>query len=409
MQVLSMVAGMLKRRHVLRVVAALLAFVFDLFLWQGAVTTPGGMEMPMWLIPAALAGAYAVLLTQRRIWLGFTAFLLVSLLGLAISSIVGIVGSYMALFLMVRHSSTKVANTALAGMILPISVATYSSVTYEGQSEGLLVLMSWNIGFYAAVTLLCYFAARTLRRTENRLTTERSWAEAALEEARAGERLRISRDLHDSVAHSMTAVVLQVAGVRAILKKGAEFEKVDPVLADIQVTAEQSMRELHRLLGMLRSEEESQVGQSHTFEEIASLISSAQDSGLDVVLTSSGEAQMLDPSISHAGYRVVQEGLANAMKHGGEGCRVEISTRWTATQLTISVTSISGVMKRPAVSGGFGLLGLRERIGVSGGSLSHGPTPGGYLLKATLPVDAPEELPGAVRRGTNTAKAKEVS
>ena len=403
-----MAARMLKRRHLLRAVVGLLAFAVDLFLWQGAVTTPGGAVLPVWLVPAALAGAYAVLLTQRRIWIGFCVFLLISLLGLAVSTIVGIVGTYMAFFLMVRHSSTRIANTALAGMILPVSVATYSSVSYDSQTEDLLVLLAWNIGLWATIAFLCYIAARTLRRTENRLHTERRWAEAALEEARAGERLRISRDLHDSVAHSMTAVVLQVAGVRAILKKGAEFEKVDPVLADIQVTAEQSMRELHRLLGMLRSEEESQVGQSHSFDDITSLVSSAQDSGLDVVLTCNGEAQMLDPSISHAGYRVVQEGLSNAMKHGGEGCRVEIATHWTPTELTISVTSISGVVKRPAVSGGFGLLGLRERVGVSGGSLSHGPTPGGYLLKASLPVDRPEDAP-ATQQNSHAAKAKEAS
>lgn len=404
-----MASGMLKRRQVVRVVVGLFAFVFDLFLWQGAVTTPGGAVLPVWLVPAAMISAYAVLLIQRRIWIGFSVFLLISLLGLAVASIVGIVGTYMAFFLMVRHSSTRVANTALAGMILPVFVATYSSVSYDGRSEDLLGLMAWNIGFYAAVAFLCYFAARTQRRTEHRLQTERRWADAALEEARAGERLRISRDLHDSVAHSMTAVVLQVAGVRAILKKGAEFEKVDPVLADIQVTAEQSMRELHRLLGMLRSEEESQVGQSHSFDDIPSLVSSAQDSGLDVVVTCNGEAQMLDPSISHAGYRVVQEGLSNAMKHGGEGCRVEIATHWMPTELTISVTSISGVAKRPAVSGGFGLLGLRERVGVSGGSLSHGPTPGGYLLKASLPVDKPEDASASDQRSTDTAKTQEAS
>ncbi len=383
----AVVSRMLKRKVAVRVILGVIAFAVDLFFWQGILLTHQGFELSFWVVPAVLIVAYLLLLAQPRVWLGYVAFLLVSLLGLMVISVVGIIGSFLSLFLVARQSTTRIAALALAGMILPISIASYNSATFGEETEDAISLFAWNFGLWSLIAVLCFVAARSLRRTENRLHTERRWAKDALEEARTSERLRISRDLHDSVAHSMTAVVLQVAGVRAILKKGAEFEKVDPVLADIQTTAEQSMRELHRLLGMLRNEEETQVGQAYSFQDIGALISSAHESGIDVISTANGEVRSLDPSISHAAYRTVQEGLSNAMKHGGDGCRVELATHWSHTELTISITTISGVINRPPVSGGFGLMGLRERISVSGGSLRHGQTPGGYLLKVVLPVD----------------------
>ena len=359
-------------------------FGIDLLIWGGDTHTLGGTELPFWLILAIGMVGYSWLAIARSPLPGYIALMVLAVGSLLLPSVECMAGFMMALFLMARHGSQRTAWWALAGAVIPVAVTTYNGVSYYDSVTALFVII--NAGLWTAMVGAAWIAGRALARNAHRLTTERRWAEEARDEATAVERLRISRDLHDSVAHSMTAIVLQVAGVRTVIKRGSAGVDVDRVLADVQSTAEQSMRELHRLLGMLRSESESGINRVHTLEDVNTLVSSARDSGLDVVSTVHGDEQALDPSISHAAYRVVQEGLANAMKHAGEGARVDLIHEWTPGQLVITVRSVSGVEVRRAVSGGYGLLGLRERISVSGGTLHSGPTRDGYLLKATLPV-----------------------
>lgn len=233
------------------------------------------------------------------------------------------------------------------------------------------------------------------------MVTERQWAEAATEEARAMERVRISRDLHDTVAHSLTGMILQIAGLRVARKQSETPIDVDEILANVQESAEQAMRELHRLLGMLRTADTGDAAKRpHGLADIPDLLASAQESGVSVTTTLRGPVGILDPSLEHTAYRVVQEGLSNVMKHAGEGAQVDISQQWQPEQFTITVRSTSGIISdTTAISGGYGLIGLRERVSVSGGRLHHGPLPNGYLLQAVLPttkVHLPLEAKGDV-------------
>lgn len=186
--------------------------------------------------------------------------------------------------------------------------------------------------------------------------------------------------------------MLQAAGARAGLARGtASRDDLGLAFESIQNAGEQSMRELHRLLGMLREPKEQ--AQADGVEQLARLVDSARSSGFDVVADVSGAAVELDPSIAHTAYRVVQEGLSNAMKHGGDGTRIEVTCDWLPGSLVVAVRNTAGVTAVSAPSGGFGLVGLRERVSVSGGTLEAGPTPQGYLLQATLPtaVHSPSE------------------
>ena len=363
---------------------AVAVFGIDLLIWGGDTHTWFGGELPFWLVLVIGAAAYSWLAITRSPLPGYIALLVLAVGSLLLPSTECMAGFMMALFLMARHGSKRAAWWALAGAVLPIAITTYNGVSYYDSVTPWFVVI--NAGLWTSIVVAAWIAGRALARNHHRLAVERRWAEEARDEATAVERLRISRDLHDSVAHSMTAIVLQVAGVRAVIRQGSPGVDVDKVLSDVQSTAEQSMRELHRLLGMLRSESEAGTERAHSVEDISALVSSARDSGLEVVSSVQGRQQPLDPSIGHAAYRVVQEGLANAMKHGGEGARVELLCEWAPGRLTITVRSISGVQGRAPVTGGYGLLGLRERISVSGGNLHSGPTRDGFLLKATLPV-----------------------
>lgn len=378
--------------------AALLAGVFgiDLLLWGGDSTTVSGAIAPLWIVVGLGAMGYSCLAFYRSPIPGYLALWILSFGGLVIPALQSAGGFLLALFLVARLTQRHTALAALAAGVVPITVNTLTGASFHTDADLSFILI--NAGLWAGLLSGVWLAGRALAVNEHRLATERRWAEEARAEATAMERLRISRDLHDSVAHAMTAIVLQVAGVRTASRNGTTPIEIDPVLADVQFTAEQGMRELHRLLGMLRSSDNgSESAHPRGPDDIRELIHSARSSGLDIEATTTGSALPLDPSVAHAAYRVAQEGLSNAMKHAGKGARVELNLHWGDDGLSVAVRSFTGMADSAAPSGGYGLLGLRERISVSGGDLQHGPTPTGYLLTSTLPARAADRTPRAAR------------
>lgn len=369
----------------LRVILTAAVFLLDALVWGGSTRLVTGGHIPAWVVLGVGIAGYSCLLIARSPVPGYVAMLVLSACGLLLPTAEAFAGFLLALFWMARLSERRRAWFALAWAALPLAINLYTGWTFHQDAPVSLALI--NTGLWLVLIIGVWIAGRALARTHNRLTTERQWAEDATEEARAMERLRISRDLHDTVAHSLTGILLQVAGLRAAQKNPNVTTDIDGVLADIQTTAEQSMRELHRLLGMLRTPDHGDDdARPHGLADIDALFTAAQVSGLTVTTETTGTPVTLDPSLEHAVYRVVQEGLSNAMKHAGEGAQVEITQEWAPHQLTVSIRSISGVITTKSVSGGFGLVGLRERIGVSGGTMHHGPTPTGYLLQVTLPT-----------------------
>lgn len=373
------------QRFWLRLLLAAAVFLLDALVWGGDTQLVTGGEVPVWLVIAIGVTGYSCLVWTRSPVPGYIAMLVLSASSLLLPAVEAFAGFLLALFWMARLSPRRRAWFALAWAALPLCINIYTGWTFHQDAPVSLAFI--NTGLWLVFIIGVWIAGRVLARTHHRLTTERQWAEAATEEARAMERVRISRDLHDTVAHALTGIVLQVAGLRAAQKNPAADMDMDAVLDDIQTTAEQSMRELHRLLGVLRTPEYGDAdSRPHVLADIDELITRAQQSGLNISMETTGDVVPLDPSLEHAVYRVVQEGLSNAMKHAGDGAKVEIIQRWEPHQLTVSVRSTSGVVPTKPVSGGFGLVGLRERIGVTGGTMHHGPTPSGYLLQATLPT-----------------------
>ena len=376
---------LLTTRPWFRAVLTAVVFLIDVLVWGGETRLINGQHMPVWLVLSIGLLGYSCLLIARSPVPGYIALLILSISGLVLPAAESFAGFLLALFLMARLSQRRLAYLALAGAALPAGINIYTGISFHPDLPLSFALI--NTGLWVVLILGVWIAGRTLARTDSRLVTERRWAETATEEARAIERLRISRDLHDTVAHSMTGIVLQVAGLRAARKAPQNTVDLDGVLADIQTTAEQSMRELHRLLGMLRTTNDGDgASRPHGLVDIPELIAAAKTSGLTVTEKTTGTPVALDPSLEHTTYRVIQEGLSNAMKHAGEGAQVEIHHRWDQHELTVTVHTTSGVVTTPAVSGGYGLIGLRERVGVSGGQLHNGPTATGYLLQAVLPT-----------------------
>ncbi|MFC0581258.1 sensor histidine kinase [Micrococcoides hystricis] len=378
-------------------------FIIDMLVWGGDSLTTAGHTVPVPLVVVVAAVLYGTLLSHKHPLLGYGAMLVLSLGTLLVPAAANLAGFLLALFLVARQSPAATARWALVGASVPVSANMIASLNFHAPVPVGFAFL--NLGLWCVLVIVVWLAGRALGRTAARLRAEKLRSEAAREEAIVNERLRISRDLHDSVAHSLTAILLQVAGIRALhsdrTRQEVEPAELERVLSDIQTTAEQSMRELHRMLGMLReragSLEDTYTGK---LSEVPVLVASAQAAGLAVQYQISGLIQPVDPSIEHAGYRLVQEGLSNAMKHGGPGSKVSVDVMWTRDHLRVSIRSHSGITPiSDSVSGGFGLIGLRERVSVSGGSLTAGPTEDGFLIDARLPI-SPEStsLPPEVRK-----------
>lgn len=299
-----------------------------------------------------------------------------------------------------------------------ILLAVYSTSTHRGLRAGTItagisfaaLFVSFQIASWdpapadRAFDLLAVATAVALgdsTRNRRRLADEQAarLRAAASEQARIArqsvleERARIARDLHDLVAHSMSIVAVQ-AGVGHHLAD-TEPDRAKAALATIETTTRQALTEMRRMLGVLRTTDDTtnehpelrdpQPGSA----DIAELVHESAASGLDVelVVEPDGADVTLPAGISLSAYRIVQEALTNVRKHAGPA-RTRISVRHEPDQLTVTVDDDGrGVSTFAHDRQGYGLVGMRERANVVGGSLTTGPRPGGgFRVQATLPI-----------------------
>ena len=227
-----------------------------------------------------------------------------------------------------------------------------------------------------------------LREVEQRADeAERTRDEAAQRRAME-ERLRIARELHDSLTHSISVICVQ-AGVAAHLarKRG---EDVPPALLAIQEAGTDAARELRTTLSVLRSEEDSDYSDLGQLDRLVARLRAA---GLPVTVTVSGAERALPPEVDQAAYRIVQEALTNVSRHAGRAC-ASVHLHYTPETLSIQVDddgADNGTSTGPRSAGpGLGLIGMRERVTALGGRLHAGPRDGGgFQVYAELPARAP--------------------
>jgi signal transduction histidine kinase len=245
-----------------------------------------------------------------------------------------------------------------------------------------LLLTAWALG--DAIRSRRAQQLDRLRTAEQEAATAREQAARAVVE----ERLRIARELHDVVAHSMSLIAVQ-AGV------GAHVIRSDVVAAEhaLEVIAETSRKALTQtrsMLGLLREKETDVAAHPmHTIDDLDDLVMDVRQAGLDVALTVDGPARTLDAGIELTAYRIVQESLTNVLKHSNAR-QAQVSVKYLEDGLDVEVTD-NGRGGRPTaapigVASGHGLLGLRERTRLLGGFLEYGVVDAaGYRVAAHLP------------------------
>jgi signal transduction histidine kinase len=205
------------------------------------------------------------------------------------------------------------------------------------------------------------------------------------------ERSRIARELHDVVAHHMSVI--------AIHAETAPYKMPDPPaelaesFAVIRSSALEALTEMRRLLGVLRAKEgETETAPQPGLDRVEDLVAGARGSGMAVELQVTGQVRALPPGVELSAYRIVQEGLSNALRYA-PGAHVQVTVDHGPYDLRLRVLN-SRPAEPPApgaaaLGSGHGLLGMRERVSMLGGKLVAWPTPeGGFVVEATLPVDA---------------------
>jgi signal transduction histidine kinase len=236
-----------------------------------------------------------------------------------------------------------------------------------------------------AAEMRATLAEREREAAEMRATLAEREREAAARIAVAEERTRIARELHDIVAHAMSVMVLQVGAVRHKLPPA--FEEDTDALRRVEQAGRTALAEMRRLLGAMRRDgDDVELGPQPGLDSLDSLVEDVNRAGLPVHLHVGGEPFQLARAIDLSAYRIVQEGLTNALKHA-RASHADVAVRYRRDELELEITDDG---EGPAATNGLGhgLVGIRERVNIFGGDLSAGAAPtGGFVLSARLPVD----------------------
>ncbi|MEU5566212.1 sensor histidine kinase [Micromonospora musae] len=288
------------------------------------------------------------------------------------------------------------AASAAAVLWVPVAVANVVAPVdgLLAVSPTLLVLNNLLVG------LLSYAVGRVVqaRQAANRALRERARVaedrqRALAEQAVADERRRIARELHDVVAHHVSVMGVLATGARRVLRR--DPDAADEVIGTIEETGRATLRELRRLLDVLRTEAEpdADLAPQPGLAGIETLTEQVREAGLPVTLRVDGDPVVVEEGVALAIYRIVQEALTNALKHAG-AATAEVRIGYDGAAVVVEVTDDGRGPVPGSLGVGHGLVGMRERVGLYGGVLqAGGRTGGGFRVHARIPVEQPGPVP----------------
>jgi signal transduction histidine kinase len=317
------------------------------------------------------------------------------------------------------HGSTDPAHMHDAVVRLAdvaLGIALYTLVAYAGRwqavryavllATGMVIWAFWRIGMHTGGVLamivvtitfaLCWVLGEFVgarrayqNEVEQRLALLETERDQQARIAVGRERARIARELHDVVAHAVSVIVVQADGAAYAVRRNPEL--AERAVQTISATGREALTELRRLLGVLRSEDGRDVDRTPQpgAGSLGELAERVRGVGLPVTLTVSGDLDDLPAGVGLGIYRIVQESLTNTLKHAGPGASANVVVTRSDERVELEITDNgAGGRQLVGVSGGNGLIGMRERAHVYGGSLAAGPGPsGGWRVRAVLPVD----------------------
>jgi signal transduction histidine kinase len=367
--------------------ADVLVILLALAISGGQLIGQPGRDFPLgkavaWPIIIVAVGA----LWWRRRWpvaVTLIGCVAVAGTGLAVPALFGLAT------LAIQRRDRVLAMVAAATYVVLVLVPTLTQhESIWGQALGGVFIVGLFLAFGAYVGARRDLVA-SLRERAQRAEAER---ELRAEQAKLGERARIAREMHDVLAHKVSLIALHAGGLE--LNPDAGPEQVERSAVLIRSTARQALEDLRGVLGVLRADataEGLELTPQPRLADVVRLVEASRAAGVQVDLETDDAAADAPDPLGRTAYRIVQEGLTNVHKHA-RGAAATVRLRCAAGgPLEVSVTNLRPVAAGSLLPGsGAGLVGLRERVELSGGRLDAGPQPdGGWRLSAVLPWPVP--------------------
>ncbi|MCC9309053.1 sensor histidine kinase [Kitasatospora sp. RB6PN24] len=363
------------------------AGLFALLLFVTTTGRPGPFGPPSHQSVVAVLPARAVLAAALALPVGWARRWPLPVFGvlLAESCAVAVPGMrtwpfFLVLSVLVGYlAATRPRRAALAAAGAELAVWVCQWVALNHGQEVLSDLVSMLSALAAAVAI-AWLVGNSIRR-------QRDYGEALRCHALTAERLRIARELHDMVAHSMGVIAVQAGAAGLVLDtQPADARKA---LGAIEATSRETLAGLRRMLVSLRraDEDRSGVAVAVGLEALDRLAETTADAGVRVRVHREGRVRPLPPEVDVAAFRIIQESVTNTVRHSGaRHCRVRVA--YGEQELAIEITDDGhGARRSGAAGSGFGISGMRERVALLGGRFSAGAGPeGGFRVAVELPV-----------------------
>lgn len=345
-------------------------------------------ETTVWFCIPAAAVVVLGLLARRRFPFGAPAAFW--LLAAAISFVDGRLIPYPAgLYLAGVLAAFMLGNLrdpVLARVGLAIVLGSMATIILNkpGHSPGQLVFIPLLFGIAWLAGFALNARAEQADAAEARAAQAERERETAARIAVAEERARIARELHDIVAHAVSVMVLQVGAVRHKLPE--ELADESDALRGVEQAGRTALAEMRRLLAAMRDDgDDLELVPQPGLDSVGTLVADVERAGLPVTLHVEGEETPLPRAIDLSAYRIVQEALTNTLKHA-HARRADVTLRYAPDELRIEVRD-DGTGGGSTNGTGYGLVGVRERVKIYGGTMTAGAVPGGgFVLDATLPL-----------------------
>ncbi|MBK3559478.1 sensor histidine kinase [Streptomyces globisporus] len=290
-------------------------------------------------------------------------------------------------------------------LIGSLSAAALSQLRWEAEPGGSWVQVIFVTVIMTVPFVLAWVLGDSLRtrrayfdQLEERAARLEREREAQSKVAVAAERARIARELHDVVAHNVSVMVVQADGAAYVMDAAPDQAK--QALETISGTGRQALAEMRRLLGVLRTGDAPESGEyvpQPDVEQIEDLVAQVRQTGLEVDFKVEGTPRPLPSGVELTAYRVVQEALTNTRKHGGPDAGASVRLVYFDDGLGLLIEDDGRGAAHElyedggADGAGHGMIGMRERVGMVGGTLDAGPRPGGgFRISALLPLKPPD-------------------
>ncbi len=302
-------------------------------------------------------------------------------------------GLWVALYSAIVHATRRTAEVGAAAATAVVAALELAQVGRDRlrlEDALPMVVVTLVVGIVGFVVADRRTRSAALRDRAEFLERER---EALSRQAAAEERLRIARELHDLVAHSLTTIAIQSSTGRLALPQHPDVAQ--RALATIETTSRDASREMRQLLGVLRQggDTPAQLNPPPGLANLDDLVGTIRHAGADVQLTVEGSRRALSRGLDLVAYRVVQEALTNVVKHAGHPATAAVLVRYDGDQLVLEITD-DGAGNGGSSEGhpGLGIVGMRERVTALGGQFTAGPRPvRGFRVEARLPIRAEDE------------------